>query len=72
VKFDAKVKSFFKAMDPAKAGQAILAGVEKNRPIIVFPTHARLLWWLSRISPSCLNPVGRKFVQDFRKMAVKT
>ena len=71
VKFNAKIKSIFKAMDPAKAGEEILAGVEKNRPIIVFPTHARILWWLSRIHPSCTNLLGRKFVKEFREISVR-
>jgi NAD(P)-dependent dehydrogenase (short-subunit alcohol dehydrogenase family) len=33
----------------------ILAGVERNLPIIVFPTHARVLWYLNRYSPALLR-----------------
>ncbi len=58
----------FKLMDVTKAANAILRGVERNKAIIVFPAHARLLWWLYRLHPSLLNPVGSKYVKDFRKV----
>ncbi|MEW6441078.1 MAG: SDR family oxidoreductase [bacterium] len=67
-----RIKSGFTAMNSEKAGKAILDGVEKNRAIIVFPGHARVLWWLHRISPSNLNFVARKFLEDFHKSRMPT
>jgi len=58
----------FKMLEPAQAALAILAGVERNRGIITFPLYARLLWWVSRVQPALLNPVGRKMVRDFRAL----
>jgi NAD(P)-dependent dehydrogenase (short-subunit alcohol dehydrogenase family) len=57
----------FKMMDVTKAAKAILRGVERNKAIIVFPAHARLLWWLYRLNPSLLNPVGNGRVGAFRQ-----
>jgi NAD(P)-dependent dehydrogenase (short-subunit alcohol dehydrogenase family) len=55
-----------KPMDATKAAQAILRGVARNREIMVFPFHARLLWWLHRLQPSLLGPFGRKHAKSFR------
>jgi NAD(P)-dependent dehydrogenase (short-subunit alcohol dehydrogenase family) len=49
-----------------RAARLILNGVERNHAIIVFPFRARLVWWLYRLSPSLLFPLGRKLVRDFR------
>lgn len=49
-----------------RAAQLILRGVELNQAIIVFPLYARLVWWLYRLSPRLLFPLGRKIVRDFR------
>ncbi len=49
-----------------RAAQLILRGVERDHAIIVFPLFARLLWWLYRLSPNLLFPIGRKVVRDFR------
>jgi short-subunit dehydrogenase len=58
----------FKLMDVTKAAHAILRGVERNRAMIVFPAHARLLWWLYRLHPSLLNLIGNRIVKDLRKV----
>jgi hypothetical protein len=60
----------FKLMDVTQAAHIILKGVVRNRPFIVFPFYARLLWWLYRIHPALLHPLSRKTVEDFR--AVRT
>lgn len=49
-----------------RAAQLILRGVERDQAIIVFPLSARLLWWMYRLSPRLLFPIGRKVVRDFR------
>jgi NAD(P)-dependent dehydrogenase (short-subunit alcohol dehydrogenase family) len=56
----------FKLMDVTRAAHAILRGVARNRAIIVFPFHARLLWWLYRLSPTLLSPLARRTVHAFR------
>lgn len=48
------------------AARRILAGVARNRALLVFPWHARLLWWLSRASPALLQPLGRWMAARFR------
>jgi NAD(P)-dependent dehydrogenase (short-subunit alcohol dehydrogenase family) len=56
----------FKLMDVTRAARAILRGVARNRAIIIFPFHARLLWWLYRLSPKLLGPLARRTVHTFR------
>jgi NAD(P)-dependent dehydrogenase (short-subunit alcohol dehydrogenase family) len=62
----------FKMMDATKAARCIIKGVERNQAFIVFPLHARLLWWLYRLSPSLLDPLGRKMVKDFRAVRIES
>lgn len=50
-----------------EAARRILKGVDRNRAILVFPWHARLLWRLYRLLPSLLFPIGRKMVRDYRR-----
>ena len=58
----------FKLMDTRRAARIILTGVARNQAIIVFPAHARLLWWLSRINLALLEPVGKRMVKVARQM----
>jgi len=62
----------FKMMDAIKAARCIINGVERNRAFIVFPLHARFLWWLYRLNPSLLYPLGRKMVKDWRAVRTET
>jgi NAD(P)-dependent dehydrogenase (short-subunit alcohol dehydrogenase family) len=62
----------FRMMDATKAAEKILQGVRRNRAIIVFPFHARFLWWLYRLCPSLLSPAGRKGMKDFRALRYET
>jgi NAD(P)-dependent dehydrogenase (short-subunit alcohol dehydrogenase family) len=54
------------------AAQAILRGVRRNKKIIIFPFHARLLWWINRIHPSLLTPLGRRTVRNYREARRKS
>jgi NAD(P)-dependent dehydrogenase (short-subunit alcohol dehydrogenase family) len=56
----------FKLITAQAAADAILAGVAKNRPTIVFPRYARMLWRLYRLDPRLLMPLGRKVIAAFR------
>lgn len=57
---------------PTKAAGIILRGVEKNRPVIIFPFYARLVWWLYRFMPCAFKLVFKKMVRDFRKIRIVT
>jgi NAD(P)-dependent dehydrogenase (short-subunit alcohol dehydrogenase family) len=56
----------FKVISAQAAAETILAGVARNRPTIVFPGYARMLWRLYRLDPRLLMPLGRKVIAAFR------
>jgi NAD(P)-dependent dehydrogenase (short-subunit alcohol dehydrogenase family) len=58
----------FKMVETQRAAHTILVGVARNRALIVFPAHARILWRLNRISYSLLEPLGRRMVDGSRKL----
>ncbi|MEZ4703402.1 MAG: SDR family oxidoreductase [Rhodothermales bacterium] len=57
----------FASMKPKKAAEAVIDGLTKNLPMIVFPLHARIISWLGRLNPSLVTPLKRKTLHDFRK-----
>ncbi len=64
---DALTQVPFSLYDVKKAAKRILSGVRRNQGMIVFPFHARMLWWITRIHPAIL-PFGSTFlVARFRK-----
>ncbi|MBU0728191.1 MAG: SDR family oxidoreductase [Proteobacteria bacterium] len=58
-------------IDPGDAAKIILKGVERNKPIIVFPFYAWLIWLIYRLSPFIFRFVSRKMIRDFRKIRIK-
>ncbi len=58
----------FKRMDVTKAAGEILKGVERNKGIMVFPFHARFMWWLQRIHPNAMDLMNREAIKAFRKI----
>ena len=58
----------FKLVDTDVAAENILKGVEKNKAIIIFPTYAKILWGLYRLSPSFIKPLAMRLVRDLRKV----
>ena len=58
----------FRRMTPNRAAAVTLAGVARNRRLIVFPRHARLLWALGRLHPRLLDPFLAKAVRRFRRL----
>jgi short-subunit dehydrogenase len=52
------------AISPEGCAQVILKGVEKNKPIITVTIMAKIMWWLTRISPTFMMNFARK---DFNK-----
>jgi short-subunit dehydrogenase len=57
----------FMMADPAEAARLILAGVARNRLLIIFPFYARLLWWLNRLHPGILDLLMRQAFNALRK-----
>ena len=58
----------FKLVDVETAAEKILKGVQKNKAIIIFPTYAKILWWLYRLSPALIKPLALRLVRDLRKV----
>jgi short-subunit dehydrogenase len=52
------------AISPEGCARVILKGVEKNKPIITVTVMAKVMWWLTRISPTFIMNFARK---DFNK-----
>jgi len=62
----------FKRMGVDKAARLTLQGVAKNRGIIVFPLHARLLWLMQRLNPESLDKVAGPMMKGHRKIRWKS
>jgi NAD(P)-dependent dehydrogenase (short-subunit alcohol dehydrogenase family) len=62
----------FKLMNANVAARKILEGVIKNKSYIVFPFYAKLLWWLQRINPILIQPLGNESVKNFRSARLTT
>lgn len=56
-----------KIMDVKDAVRVMLRGVERNQAIIVCPLQSRLTWWLYRLSPSLMDKLMGKTVEQFRQ-----
>jgi NAD(P)-dependent dehydrogenase (short-subunit alcohol dehydrogenase family) len=62
----------FKFLEVDVAVRKLLQGVERNRPIIVFPFYGRFLWWLTRLRPQIGVDVNRKTARAFRRRKAKS
>ncbi len=60
-----------RAMEPGVAARLILAGVARNKRMIVFPFSSRLLWWIYRVRPAFLAPFESKILATFRAVRTK-
>lgn len=56
-----------KPMPAEKAAEIILRGVARNRPVIIFPFAARLLWWLVRVHPSLIAPLASEMIRRMER-----
>ena len=56
----------FRFVDVGEAARLILRGVARNRAVIVFPLYARVCWWLYRLNPRLIAPLGRRAACEFR------
>jgi NAD(P)-dependent dehydrogenase (short-subunit alcohol dehydrogenase family) len=55
------------AMSPERCAKAILNGVARNRGLIVVTAHAKLLYWIQRISPWLGEKLAEFAVKRMRK-----
>jgi len=55
------------AMSPERCAKAILDGVARNRGLIVVTAHAKLLYWIQRISPWLGEKLAELAVKRMRK-----
>lgn len=53
---------------PGRAAEIIIRGVAKNRKLIIFPFHARVLWWVKKFAPLLLDLANRYVVREFRAL----
>ncbi len=60
------------AISPEGCAQVILKGVEKNKPIITVTVMAKVMWWLTRISPTFIMNYARKDFNKWRDKARQT
>ncbi len=65
-KFFDRVEGKIKESEPDHVARVILRGVERNRGIIVTDFPSRLLWWLYRLNPALIDPLGRAILRDLR------
>jgi short-subunit dehydrogenase len=55
-------------MKAEQAARRILAGVERNEAMIVFPATARVLWWLYRMMPASMSSNQLAITRRFRRL----
>ena len=60
----------FRKVPAAVAALRILEGVRRNRAVIVFPGYAQLMWWMYRLLPAVVAPLGRRMIRDLRKLRI--
>ena len=58
-------------MSAEAAARAILRGVSRNRPLIVFPTAVQIIWHLYRWFPSLLYPINIHRMRLFEPLSPK-
>ncbi len=62
----------FKRVDVKTASKKILKAVARNKSLVVFPMHARMMWWSTRMSPDALDRGGDIGMKQFRKIRGKS
>jgi NAD(P)-dependent dehydrogenase (short-subunit alcohol dehydrogenase family) len=58
----------FRPYDVDRAAATILRGVARRQAMVVFPTHARLIWWANRLVPGVALGVVRLVVRYLRAL----
>ncbi len=60
------------AIPPERAARLMLRGVRKNRAVIVFPFHGRMIALLQRVARWVGMLIGRRVVADFHRKRERT
>lgn len=47
--------------------EKLLQGVAKNKALVVLPAYGKVLWFLTRLSPTMMTFLGRSAINNFRK-----
>jgi NAD(P)-dependent dehydrogenase (short-subunit alcohol dehydrogenase family) len=53
---------------PDRAAEIILDGVARKKPMIIFPFHAKVLWWVSKFFPFVMTIINKKMVREYRSL----
>lgn len=53
---------------PAKAAALIIRGMRKNKKVIIFPLHARLLYYAVKYTPWIIPIINRKLLREFDRL----
>ncbi len=53
---------------PERAAEIILRGVARNRSMIIFPFHAKVLWWICKFAPGVMVFINKKMVREYRSL----
>jgi NAD(P)-dependent dehydrogenase (short-subunit alcohol dehydrogenase family) len=61
----------FPMLSPDHAAGKILSAVKANKAMAVFPFHARIFWWISRLNPAWHLFFAQFLIRDFRKLSRK-
>jgi NAD(P)-dependent dehydrogenase (short-subunit alcohol dehydrogenase family) len=58
----------FRPIPAPRCAEAILRGVRRNRSIIVVTAHAKVIWWLARLSPRIVERLALRQVRKYRQL----
>lgn len=59
-------ESLLSAISADEAAARVIAAINANRFITVFPRYASLMWFLEKIHPALLGPLHQKILKNFR------
>lgn len=68
-KFEAQMPE--KMFPATNAAKIILRGVSRNKGLIIFPLHAKLLWMVSKFFPFIIGIMNREMIRRFRAIQLK-
>lgn len=66
---DKALKFWPKGISPEKCASIMLKGIRQNKSTIVVTTHAKVLWYLNRLSPELTIKLSQQYIRFIRKVA---
>lgn len=64
-------ESLLASISAEEAASKIMDQIRLNRWITVFPTYAKIMWWLEKIHPVLLKPLHMRVIKNFRAHRAK-